>query len=146
MHYLITERLYDHIKRETFQTRTSLCLSARRESNERGNGTVRSSCMRQCQCHGKLSHEVTKKVIKAALKLCMHVICYIWITFKNMSLKWFSKLSWSSPALSPSSNTPDSTHQLISRDFKTWNGSEKVKRVERKYDVCQICVMFSDIS
>ncbi len=29
------------------------------------------------QCRGKLSHEVTKKVIKAALKLCMHVIRYI---------------------------------------------------------------------
>ncbi len=41
-----------------------------------------------------------------------------------MSLKWFSKLSRSIPALSPSSNT---THQLISRDF---NGSE-LKRVRK---------------
>ncbi len=83
-------------------------------------------CMQSCmQCRGQLRHEVTKKAIKAALKLCMHVIYFIWVTFKNMSLKWFSKLSWSSPALSPSSNTPDSTRQFISRDFKTWSGSEK---------------------
>ncbi len=43
---------------------------------------------------------------------------------KNMSLKLFLKLSWSILALSPSSNTPDSTRQLIRRD---WNGSEKVE-------------------
>ncbi len=44
-------------------------------------------------------------------------------------------------------NRDDSTHQLINRDFKTWNGSEKVERVERKYNACQICVTFSsDIS
>lgn len=34
------------------------------------------------QCHGLLRHEVTKKAIKTALqkhalKLCVHVICYI---------------------------------------------------------------------
>ncbi len=29
------------------------------------------------QCRGQLRHEVTKKAIKAAIKLCMHVICYI---------------------------------------------------------------------
>ncbi len=28
------------------------------------------------QCHGQLSHDVTKKVIKAALKLCVHVIYF----------------------------------------------------------------------
>ncbi len=28
------------------------------------------------ECHNQLSHEVTKKEIKAAIKLCMHVICY----------------------------------------------------------------------
>ncbi len=37
----------------------------------------------------------------------------------------------------------DSTRQFISGDFKTWSVSEKIKRVERKYDVCQIRVMFS---
>ncbi len=65
------------------------------------------------QWRGQLSHEVTKKAFKAALKLCMHVIYFIWVTFMNMSLKWFFKLSWSIPTLSPSSNTPDSTRQLI---------------------------------
>ncbi len=35
------------------------------------------------QCHGKLSHDDTKKAIKAALKLGMHVIK--WVTFKNVS-------------------------------------------------------------
>ncbi len=80
------------------------------------------------QCRDQLSHEVIKKAIKAAIKLCVHVICYIlehvlMSYIKNMSLKWFSKLSWSILALSPSSNTLDSTRQLIRRD---WNGSEKV--------------------
>ncbi len=35
------------------------------------------------QCRGQLRHEVTKKAIKAALKLCMHVICYIWVTLRT---------------------------------------------------------------
>ncbi len=60
-----------------------------------------------------------QKAIKAAIKLCMHVICY-----QNCIQNMYSKLSWSSPALSPSSNTLDSTHQLIRRD---WNGLEKVE-------------------
>ncbi len=30
------------------------------------------------QCRGQLSHEVTKKAIKAALKLCMHVLFVIY--------------------------------------------------------------------
>ncbi len=34
------------------------------------------------QCRDQLSHEVTKRVIKAAIKLCMHVICYIWVTLR----------------------------------------------------------------
>ncbi len=38
--------------------------------------------------------------IKATLKLCMHVLYFMYDTFKNMSLKGFSKLSWSSPRLS----------------------------------------------
>ncbi len=54
-----------------------------------------------------------KKAIKAALKLCMLVIYFIWVTLKNVSLKRFAKLSWSSPALSPSSNTLDSTRQFL---------------------------------
>ncbi len=29
------------------------------------------------QCRGQLSHEVTKKAIKAALKLCVYVLCYV---------------------------------------------------------------------
>ncbi len=29
------------------------------------------------QCRGQLSHEVTKKAIKAALKLCVHVIYFM---------------------------------------------------------------------
>ncbi len=37
--YLDVERLYDHIKQETFQTCTPLHLSSRRKSNEHGNGT-----------------------------------------------------------------------------------------------------------
>ncbi len=38
--YSVAERLYEHIKWETFQTRTPLHSSARRKSNERGNCTV----------------------------------------------------------------------------------------------------------
>ncbi len=29
------------------------------------------------QCRGQLRHEVTKKAIKAALKLCVHVMLYM---------------------------------------------------------------------
>ncbi len=39
--------------------------------------------------------------------------------------QWFSNLSWCTPSpahMSPSSITPDSTHQLISGDCKTWSG------------------------
>ncbi len=57
-------------------------------------------------------------------------------------MQWFSKLSWSTPALSPSSDTPDSTRPLIRRDFKNWSGMEKLW-VGRKYDACQIHVKFS---
>ncbi len=65
------------------------------------------------QCRGQLRHEVTKKAIKAALKLCVQVNM---LYMSYMSLKWFSKPSWSIPALSPSSQIPDSTRQFISRD------------------------------
>ncbi len=34
--YSVAERIYDHIQRETLPMRASLCLSARRELNERG--------------------------------------------------------------------------------------------------------------
>ncbi len=78
-----------------------LHFSTRRESNERGNCTVLAARALQythksagvciaciisyqiakestsMQCRNQLSHEVTKKEIKAAVKLCMHVICYI---------------------------------------------------------------------
>ncbi len=42
------------------------------------------------------------------------------------------------PALSPSSNTRDSTRPLISRDFKTWSVSEKVKRVVINYNASDL--------
>ncbi len=35
------------------------------------------------------------------------------------------------PSTVSSSNTPDSTRQLINRDFKIWSGSEKVKSWEK---------------
>ncbi len=53
------------------------------------------------QCPSYAVSEITKKAIKAALKLCA--------------------------CMHPSSKTPDSTRPLISRDFKTWRESEKVK-------------------
>ncbi len=34
----------------------------------------KTTCM---HCRGQLSHEVTKNAIKAALKLCMHVMLYL---------------------------------------------------------------------
>ncbi len=43
------------------------------------------------QCRDQLSHEVTKKAIKAALKLCMHVTCFIWVTFKNIIISLIKK-------------------------------------------------------
>ncbi len=47
--------------------------------------------------------------------------------------QWFSNLSCEHPqhhtfSVSPSSSTPDSTHQLISRDSKTWNGCVRYER------------------
>ncbi len=45
--------------------------------------------------------------------MCMHAICYICLIFEMVSKTFLRH-----PALSPSSNTPDSTHPLISRDFK----------------------------
>ncbi len=142
--YSVADGLYEP---ETFQTRASTSLQRQARVKRAWKlYCARSACS---SIASQLRHEVTKKAIKAVLKLCMHVICYIWlwVAFKNMemvfNLKWFSKLSWSSPALSPSSNTPDSTRQLINRD---WNGSEKVKRVKRKYDACQILVTLSSDS
>ncbi len=46
---------------------------------------------------------------------------------------WFSNRSCEHPqhcrfSVSPSSLTPDSTHQLISRDSKTWNGRVRYER------------------
>ncbi len=35
------------------------------------------------QCHGQLRNEVIKRAIKAAIKLCMHVTCYIWATLRT---------------------------------------------------------------
>ncbi len=55
-----------------------------------------------------------------------------------MYLKWLSKLSWSIPALSPSSNTSDSTRQLTSGD---WNGSD-LKWVRRGYESLVIRLEF----
>ncbi len=76
-----------------------LHFSTRRETNEHGNGPVlvaravaptnvparavafiisyQSEKYTSMQCHGQLRHEVTKQAIKAASKLCMHVICYM---------------------------------------------------------------------
>ncbi len=83
------------------------------------------------QCR-QLSHKVTKKAIKAALKLCMHVtICY------ELNLRTcFQK------KMSPSSNTLDSTRQLIIETLRPEVGQKKY-RVVRKHDACQIRVMFS---
>ncbi len=102
--------------RRRFRRALQLHFSVRRESNERGNCTVLAvhalqhmhkgagayiACIisyqiaketTSMQCRDQLSHEVTKKAIKAAIKLCMHVMLYI-IYIKNMSLKRFSKLS-----------------------------------------------------
>ncbi len=84
-----------------FRHALQLHFSVRRESNEHGNCTVLAVRALQyvdkgagariafiisyqiakettsMQCRDQLSHEVTKKAIKAAIKLCMHVICYI---------------------------------------------------------------------
>ncbi len=102
------------------------------------------------QCRGQLRHDVTKKAIKAALNLCMHVIYLYESHLKNMSdvseMVFKTVLEQRSSLLSSSSNTLDLTHQLINRDFMTGSGSEKVKRVERKYYVCQIRVTFSSCS
>ncbi len=83
--------------------RASTSLHVRRESNEPGNFTVLHVRTLQythkgaiafiisyqiaketmtMQCRDQLSHEVTK-TIKAAIKLCMHVICYILVTLRT---------------------------------------------------------------
>ncbi len=85
--------------RRRFRRALQLHFSGRRESNERGNCTVLAVRALQythkgagahissiisyqsakettsMQCRDQLSHEVTKKVIKVAINLCMHVIC-----------------------------------------------------------------------
>ncbi len=73
------------------------------------------------QCRDQLRHEVTKRRLKAALKLCTHVICYIWVTLRTCLWNGFPNCPGAAQHLSPSSNTPDSTRQLIS---KHWNGSD----------------------
>ncbi len=123
------------------------------ESNERGNCTVLAACALQymhkvagvriaciisyqiakettsMQCRDQLSHEVTKKVIKAAIKLCMHVICYIWVTLRTCLWNGFQNCPGASKNC-----LPHLTHliQLISSLVETemgptWNGSEKVE-------------------
>ncbi len=76
------------------------------------------------QCRGQLRHEVAKKAIKAAVKQCVHVICYIWVTLRTCL--WNGLQNCPRAAQCLPHLTPDSTHQFISRDFKTWSGSEKV--------------------
>ncbi len=75
------------------------------------------------QCRGQLRHEVAKKAIKAAVKQCVHVICYIWVTLRTCL--WNGLQNCPGAAQCLPHLTPDSTHQFISRDFRTWSGSEK---------------------
>ncbi len=95
--YSVAERLYEHIRgvsdtcfnftsaAGTSQTKCTVLAAHALQYTHKGAG-VRIACIisyqsaketTSMQCRDQLSHEVTKKVIKAAIKLCMHVICYI---------------------------------------------------------------------
>ncbi len=93
--------------------------------------------------------ETTRKVIKAALKLCVHVICYIWVTLRTCLWNGFPNCPGASQHSLPHLAHPIKlVSSLVETEMgPTWSGSEKVMRVERKYDACQIRVTFSsDIS
>ncbi len=158
--YLDAERLYDHIKWETFQTRAltspphqarvkrarkRYCARSARSSNTRTKvpicavaciisyQTAKETMCMQCPSYGRqLRHEVTKKAIKAALKLCacMQYVIYashlrtcLWNGFKNCPE-------------APQHCLPHLTHpiQLVRSLVETLSPevSEKVKRVVRK--------------
>ncbi len=142
---LVNTQFTSTSNRRCFRCTLQLHFSVRRESNECGNCTVlaeralqythkgagaRIACIfsyqimketTSMQCRDQLSHEVTKKAIKAAIKLCMHVICYIWVTLRTSLWNGFQNCPGTPQH---PSNTLDSTRQLIRRD---WNGSEKVE-------------------
>ncbi len=62
----------------------------------------------------QLSHEVTKKAIKAALTV--YAGMYLLYESHLRTCLWnanFSKLSWSIPALSPSSNTSFNSFETL---------------------------------
>ncbi len=111
--YSVAERLYKHIKQETFQTRTSTSFQRQaRIKQARKLHCARNACSsiheQRCRhahslnhfisnhernykhaCCDQLSHEVNKMAIKAAIKLCMHVLCYIWVTLRTCLLNGF---------------------------------------------------------
>ncbi len=58
------------------------------------------------------------------------------IVLKHCILQWFSNLEYPQPCtfcMSPSSITPDSTHQLISGECKTWSGCVRYRET---YKMC----------
>ncbi len=86
------------------------------------------------QFHGQLRHGVTKKVIKAAYIHVLyesHLRTCLWNGFQNC------------PGAAQHC-LPNLIHpiQLVSSLEETEMGPKK-KRVERKYDACQVCITFS---
>ncbi len=81
------------------------------------------------QCRDQLSHEVTKKAIKVAIKLCMHVICYIWVTLRTCLWNGFQNCPGASqhclPHLIHSIKLVSSLKET--EMGPTWSGSEKIE-------------------
>ncbi len=61
------------------------------------------------------SQEVTKKAVKAALKLCVMYVFVIWVTFKNMPLKCSG---FPNCPGEPQHCLSHLTHSIQHRDFK----------------------------
>ncbi len=158
--YSVAEHLYEHIRgvsdtcfnftsaAGTSQTKCTVLAAHALQYTHKGAG-VRIACIisyqsaketTSMQCRDQLSHEVTKKVIKAAIKLCMHVICYIWVTLRTCLWNGFQNCPGAAQHCLPHLTHPI---QLVRRD---WNGSGmkwvRKGRVERKFDASQIRVMF----
>ncbi len=79
------------------------------------------------QCRDHLSHEVTKKAIKAAIKLCIHVIYYIWVTLRTCLWNGFPNCPGAAQhCLHHLTHSIQLVSSLKETEMcPTWNGSEK---------------------
>ncbi len=82
-----------------------------------------------CNVNCRLRHEITKKAIKAASKLSMHVIFYIWVTLRTCLWNGFQICPEAPQHCLPHLTLPiQPVSSLVETEMgPNWSGSEKVE-------------------